>query len=174
MTNTLRITSGTYRGRTIETPGGATHPMGERERLALFNMIASYIPDSLVLDAFAGSGALGFEALSRGAGFVRFIDNSTGACRTIQKNASTLGLESYEIIKGDVYNLSSDIQYDVVLADPPYDKFDPLGITKLGHLVANSGILALSHPGEAPDIPGLRLTKSRRYAGATISVFVQK
>ena len=59
----VRITSGKYRGRALKTPGGATHPMGSREKLALFNMVAGHLPGALVLDAFAGSGALGLEAL---------------------------------------------------------------------------------------------------------------
>ncbi|MBQ9020315.1 RsmD family RNA methyltransferase, partial [Candidatus Saccharibacteria bacterium] len=64
--NILRIAAGTYRGRTIATPKTA-HPMGSRERLALMNTLAPYLKNATVLDAFAGSGALGIEALSRGA-----------------------------------------------------------------------------------------------------------
>ena len=80
----LRITSGNYRGRKIATPGGKTHPMGERERLALFNMIGPFIPEAMVLDAFSGSGALGIEALSRGAKHVVFVDIDKKAFETIK------------------------------------------------------------------------------------------
>ena len=65
--NEVRITSGSYKGRRVATPGGKTHPMGNREKIALFNMVSEYLPGSRVLDAYAGSGALGIEALSRGA-----------------------------------------------------------------------------------------------------------
>ena len=173
MINTLRITSGIYRGRVIETPGGATHPMGERERLALFNMISMYLQDSSVLDVFAGSGALGIEALSRGAKSVCFVDHNIAACRTIKQNATALGLESYEVIKGDAYQLDDSTKYDVVLADPPYDKYDAKKIAGLNSLVADGGVLVLSHPGEAPALPGMKLAKSRQYAGATVSIYMR-
>ena len=79
----IKITSGIFRGRNISTPGGKTHPMGERERLALFNMISEYLPKAAVLDAYAGSGALGIEAISRGADKVLFVDKSADAVRKI-------------------------------------------------------------------------------------------
>ena len=72
--DTIKIASGIFRGRSIKSPKSSlTHPMGAREKLALFNMIVDDLPGSLVLDAFAGSGALGIEALSRGASEVVFV-----------------------------------------------------------------------------------------------------
>ena len=170
--NTLRITSGKYRGRVISTPGGKTHPMGERERLALFNMIASHLPEAIVLDAFAGSGALGIEALSRGARKVVFVAKNSEACRIIRKNLATLG-ENSEVDQLDISNYTSDTRFDVILADPPYDSFNPAVVQKLVKLLSGEGILVLSHPGEAPEIAGLKCEKSRTYAGATISIYVK-
>lgn len=170
--NTLRITSGKYRGRVISTPGGKTHPMGERERLALFNMIASHLPEAIVLDTFAGSGALGIEALSRGASKVVFVEKNGEACRIIRKNLATLG-ENSEVDQSDISSYTSDTRFNVILADPPYDSFNPAVVQKLVKLLSGEGILVLSHPGEAPEIAGLKCEKSRTYAGATISIYVK-
>ena len=92
MKNSVRITSGIYRGHSILTPGEGTHPMGERERLALFNKISDYLPGANVLDAFAGSGALGIEAMSRGAASVTFVEKSPKAAKIIRENLKTLGI----------------------------------------------------------------------------------
>lgn len=90
----LRILSGTYKGQVIMPPrDSATHPMGSREKLALFNMVAPYLSDAIVIDAFAGSGALGYEALSRGAKQVVFLEKSPKTAQIIQKNGERLGLE---------------------------------------------------------------------------------
>ena len=89
--NQIRIISGKYGGRLIDTPKTkATHPMGERERAAIFNSIRNEIPGRRILDAFAGSGAIGIEALSLGASHVDFMEKHPKAIRTIQKNLQTL------------------------------------------------------------------------------------
>ena len=178
MKNSIRITSGRFRGRKISTPGGKTHPMGERERLALFNMIAEYLPSCSVLDAFAGSGALGIEALSRGAGSVLFIEQNSGACEAIRSNLSEIGIKEDigEVIRGDVYNYlaSGGQRFDVVLADPPYDDYDETRIVSLVDAVAEpNGILVLSHPGESPEMPGMKALKTRKYAAANISIYTR-
>lgn len=170
MNNYLRITSGDYRGRRILTPGGATHPMGERERLALFNMIAEYLSGASVLDLYAGSGALGIEAVSRGALEVVFVEKNREACDVIKRNLEELGVHG-KVVKRGVAEFIQETEeaWDVVLADPPYDKFDLEEIEEIPSVTGK--ILVLSHPGEAPEIPGLNLVKSRSYAGATISVY---
>lgn len=172
MANIVRITSGKYRGRKLLTPGGATHPMGERERLALFNMISSHLAGATVLDAFAGSGALGVEALSRGASDVVFIEKNAEATRVIRDNLRELGAEA-EIFKGRVsdYQGADDRKFEVILADPPYDDFDATEVASLTHLLKPGGVFVLSHPGEAPEIQGLKLVKTNRYAGARISIY---
>ena len=172
MTNTVRITSGLYRGRAIKTPGGKTHPMGERERLALFNMISSYVPGAVVLDAFAGSGALGIEAISRGAESVVFVENNRDAVKMIKDNLVNLGIEAeVEVCKVSEFNSGS--LFDLILADPPYDNFDLIEVEHLVQFLKQGGIFVLSHPGDAPEIQGLVLQKSRKYAGAMISIFVK-
>lgn len=170
--NSLRITAGKYRGRKIATPGGATHPMGERERLALFNMIVNYIPGAKILDAFAGSGALGIEALSRGALEAIFIEKSAEACRVIRENLQNLDLAA-EVWRGDVKNFTTENKFGLILVDPPYNNFEISEVTRLLQFLQGSGIFVLSHPGEAPELAGMTLLKSRKYAGAGISVYLK-
>lgn len=146
--------------------------MGERERLALFNMVVDSIPGASVLDAFAGSGALGIEALSRGASSVVFIEKNAKACLVIRDNLRELGLNA-DVFQGDVVNFTTGIKFDLILADPPYDKFDINEVKHLLQFLQIEGIFVLSHPGETPDLPDLKLLKSRKYAGATISVYVK-
>ena len=169
----VRITSGKYRGRKIATPGGGTHPMGERERLALFNMIAEYLPGAKVLDAYAGSGALGIEALSRGADEVIFVEKSAKAAQVIKGNLKSLGLAP-EVVVCDVADYAPTEKFNVIMADPPYDAFDLLKVEHLAQFLADGGIFALSHPDDAPELLGLTLEKSRKYAGATISIYTKE
>ena len=173
MKNTVRIASGKFRGRIINTPGSKTHPMGERERLALMNMISEYLPGAKVLDAYAGSGALGFEALSRGAKEVLFIDSSAPAKKCILDNMRLLDVQA-DVILEKLSQFQNNEKFDVVLADPPYDSFKLEEIEYLTGFIKDGGVLALSHPSEAPLLSQMTLEKSRKYAGATISIYVKQ
>lgn len=168
----VRIASGKYRGKVLKTPGGATHPMGSREKLALFNMVAGHLPGALVLDAFAGSGALGLEALSRGADSVVFVEKSAAVARIIKENVANLGMQNFcEVFVSDIATFQSEGKFDVILADPPYDNFEAEKLESLPGFLTENGVLVLSHPGEAPELPGLELRKTHKYAGAKISVY---
>ena len=168
----VRITSGILKGRNIHTPGGKTHPMGERERLALFNMIVEYLPGANLLDAFAGSGALGIEAISRGAKEVTFIEKDPKACRTIRENLEELDIKG-EIFAGKVLDFKTSELYDLIITDPPYDKFEVESIEYLTSFLKPGGILVLSHPRESVGIDGVKLLKTKRYAAAHLSVYVK-
>ena len=169
------IASGKYRGKTILTPGGDTHPMGSREKIALFNMIQDYLPGAVVLDAYAGSGALGLEALSRGAAFVLFLDNDPKAVTVIKQNLTKLGL--YGVNGGplckDVIKEAQTAtdRFSVALVDPPYDKYQPEMVTCVARLVADGGLLVASTPVEPPEIAEFKLLKTRKYARAHISIY---
>lgn len=170
----VRISSGFLRGRVLKTPGTGTHPMGAREKLALFNMIAPHLVRAEVLDAFAGSGALGIEALSRGAQHVCFIESAPRAVEVMRENLGRLGLlEDAEIFVGRAGEYFTDRAFDVILADPPYDDFQVFEIENLGRFLKKDGILILSHPGEAPELAGLTLEKTNTYAMAHISIYVK-
>lgn len=129
----FRVISGLFKGQRLKFPSDTkTHPMGNREKLALFNMVNT--EDARVLDIFAGSGALGVEALSRGAKEVVFVEKSPSAARIIKENLAELKALNGEILtaKTTIFTESaehfcsmSDFQgyFDLVLADPPYDGF---------------------------------------------------
>ncbi|QWQ31115.1 16S rRNA (guanine(966)-N(2))-methyltransferase RsmD [Candidatus Minimicrobia vallesae] len=122
----VRIVSGEFGGRFIKTPpGSTTHPMGERVRSAMFNSLGESIRGARVLDAFAGSGAVGLEALSRGAESAVFVERDRVAQRVIAENISILGVEEKSIvIKTTIVNwlesASSTGEFDIIFADPPY------------------------------------------------------
>ena len=154
--------------------------MGSREKLALFNMISTYLPESRVLDAFAGSGALGIEALSRGALHVTFVENNRFACKNIADNLKGLNPAplSTEVIANDVAAYAKGniaLPFDIIFADPPYPIYSDELIKPLFGLLATGGILVLSHPHEntteAPTFKGTELLKSHTYAAATISIY---
>ena len=172
----MKITSGIYKNRNIDSPHtNSTHPMGERERLALFNMLGQDLTGLMVLDAYAGSGILGIEALSRKAAKVVFVEKFPAAVRTIHENLRSLGVaeDSTQVICKDVNKVTFDEDFDVILADPPYDNFNVLEIENLTKCLKDSGILILSHPGVAPAINGLTLEKTRQYARAHISFYTK-
>ena len=147
--------------------------MGAREKLALFNMLAPYLEGSLVLDAYAGSGALGIEALSRGALKATFIEKNRAAARVIMQNLADLSLVG-NVYAGPVQQFESGELFDLILADPPYDDFRLEEIASLAQFLSSDGILALSHPNEAPEIAGLKLLKTNQYAAAHLSLYVKQ
>lgn len=171
----IKITSGKFRGRAIKSPNSKlTHPMGSREKLALFNMISEYLSGAVVLDAYAGSGALGIEALSRGASYTMFVEKNPRIAGIIRKNLVELGLtEQTSVFEWDVKNFLPPRDFDVILVDPPYDNFDVRGVENLAKFLKKTGVLVLSHPGEAPEISGLKLNKTRKYAAARISIYTK-
>ena len=170
----MNIISGIYKHKPLKSPNSAlTHPMGSREKLALFNMINC--ENAAVLDAFAGSGALGLEALSRGAASVTFIEKSPKVTVVLKENIRTVtsnNASATSVFAGPAAKFQTKMHFDLILADPPYDDFHIEDIAHLAVFLAPGGILALSHPRAlAPELPGLSLIKTRAYAAASISLF---
>ncbi|MEP6982440.1 MAG: 16S rRNA (guanine(966)-N(2))-methyltransferase RsmD [Sphingomicrobium sp.] len=121
----MRIIAGAWRGRPIEAPPGlATRPTADRIRETLFSMLASRLGSFVELriaDLFAGSGALGLEALSRGAASAAFLDGDTKAAAIIRRNAEKLGAaDRVRILGGSALALPRSEPFDLILADPPY------------------------------------------------------
>jgi 16S rRNA (guanine966-N2)-methyltransferase len=123
----MHIIAGTKKHHKIATPKGKqTRPTSERLREALFNICQAYIDNARFLDLFAGSGAMGLEALSRGAGFCSFIDISRESLRCIQENIIKLEFENHtKVFSGDVFTQLKRLakhgeQFDIIYADPPY------------------------------------------------------
>jgi 16S rRNA (guanine966-N2)-methyltransferase len=118
----LRIVAGSHGGRRIETPPGrSTRPTSDRVREALFSILGDAVEGATVLDLYAGSGALGIEALSRGATSATFVDSDERAARAIERNLAELGLEG-RVHRRDAVAWLDNARgpYDLVFADPPY------------------------------------------------------
>ncbi len=167
----MQVISGIYKGKNLKSPqSDKTHPMGSREKLALFNMLLPYLENATLLDAFAGTGALGIEALSRGAAVVTFVEKDHKVAKTLRENVADIN--GATIVEKNIESFVAEPEsFDLIIADPPYDNFKPEQIETLIKYLKPSGILALSHPGLAPEYPELKLLKSRDYAAATISIY---
>lgn len=145
----LRVIAGTLGGRTFEAPSGhKTHPMSEKIRGAIFNMLGD-IKGLYILDAFAGSGALAFEAVSRGAKKVIAVELDTNAHKTIELNIMALGTSNITTSRANVgswVKTNSKDRFDIILCDPPYDHVNPELLESLAWHVKPGGILVLSLP----------------------------
>ena len=174
----MRITGGVYRGRELASPrSDTTHPMGSRERLALFNSLQAYLTNAKVLDLYAGTGALGLEALSRGAATATFVEKNHRAASILRQNIADLGLIAQTtLIEGNVENFQPDHQFDLIFVDPPYDNFSITPLINLTNFLAPDGLLVISHPAdfnpsEFAVQSHLELISTKSYAAARISTF---
>lgn len=118
----MRVIAGTARGARLKVPTRVTRPSTDRLREALFSMLAGRLEEARVLDLFAGSGALGIEALSRGAARVEFIEEQAAAARVIEANLAVARLDRGLVHAGDVFRMLRRLRgpFDLVFADPPY------------------------------------------------------
>lgn len=121
----MRIISGSAGGVPIKVPAGNTRPTTDRTRQAIFSMLAGIIPGARVLDLYAGSGALGLEALSRGAASCLFVEQDARACGALRENVKKTRLAGGDIRQGDVAQVLRGLatggsQFDLIFADPPY------------------------------------------------------
>ena len=174
----MRIIAGSRKGARIFAPKGQTRPTGDRVREAAFNLIGP-VDDMAVLDLFAGSGAMGLEALSRGASSAVFVESDRDAQRTIERNLEKLGLKGARIVKSDARRAlaaeaAAGRRYDLVLVDPPYRMLDsllPTLATYLPSLLAEGGIVVVESPArEQPELP-LNERTSRTYGSVRLTVF---
>lgn len=175
----MRIIAGEKRGAKIAAPKGHdTRPTGDRVREAAFNLIGP-VDDARVLDLFAGSGAYGLEALSRGAAAAVFAESDRAACEAIRANLKKLKFTGATVLCRDaVQVLSEEVaagrRYDLVLADPPYRKFsdvEPALATYLPNVLADDGLAVIeTHAKEEPELPLEQLT-SRKYGSARLTLF---
>jgi 16S rRNA (guanine966-N2)-methyltransferase len=170
----MRIISGKLGGRAFKSPSGhRTHPMSDKARGALFSALGD-IAGLTVLDAFAGSGALSFEAISRGAVHALAVDSDKNAQRAIAENIDELHLaNSVKPIRANVSGWSDnnpDQQFGLVLCDPPYDHLQLNLLQKLVRHVNPNGIFALSWPKneDIPEFFGLELLKASPQGDATL------
>src|SRR5260370_19652899 len=118
----MRVIAGEFRSRKLKAlPGLDTRPTPDRLRETLFNILTPRIADSVFLDAYAGTGAVGIEALSRGARRAIFVDRARNAAEIIRENLRTLGIESRaEVYRGKALTILERLTADIVFLDPPY------------------------------------------------------
>lgn len=179
----MRIIAGTARRTVLEVaPGSSTRPFLEMARGALFNALADRVPDASVLDLFAGSGALGLEALSRGAASCLFVERDPTALKALTKNIAKCGMaDRARVVRMEVTAALPGIpgRFDLVFVDPP---FPDLAEWRAGglmdgamreacRLTSPEGVLVFRlEDGKAspPDWPGLRLTADRKYGRSRI------
>jgi 16S rRNA (guanine(966)-N(2))-methyltransferase RsmD len=169
----MRIIAGTHRGRRIAAPKGRdTRPTSDRVRENAFNLIGP-VDDAEVLDLFAGSGAMGLEALSRGAARATFVEHDRDACRVIGENLDKLELKATVLPMDAVRAVEQDrTTYDLVLCDPPYDYDGARLAAHLAKLVTDDGLLVWesSSRDAAPEVPGLQQRTSRKYGSARLTL----
>jgi 16S rRNA (guanine966-N2)-methyltransferase len=176
----VRIIAGSNKGARIFAPKGQdTRPTGDRAREAAFNLIGP-VDGAAVLDLFAGSGAMGLEALSRGAARAVFVEDDREACRTIDRNLDKLRLSGARVVQQDALRAlaaeaAAGRRYDLVLVDPPYEMFSSLqnGLSKyLPAVLAEDGLVVVETGArDDPELPPLSKRTSRRYGSARISLF---
>ncbi len=120
----MRVIGGEFRSRRLKSvPGLATRPTPDRLREALFNVLASRIEGALFVDAYAGTGAVGIEALSRGAAQAILVEISRGAVNALQENLLSLGIEDRaQVVSGKAASVVGRYRPDIIFADPPYNK----------------------------------------------------
>jgi 16S rRNA (guanine(966)-N(2))-methyltransferase RsmD len=174
----MRIIAGTLKGRRLEPPSWeGLRPTSDKLRETLFNVLASRVNDARVLDGYAGTGALGIEAISRGAAHVTFVESDRRARHLIETNLARCGIvEGYAIIGSTVLQaidrLAGEPPFDIVLLDPPYngsraprsrindDTHDVL--QALGAIVSADGIVVLERAKrDSPPLSAGRLVRSR-------------
>lgn len=174
----MRIISGRWRGRVLKAPPGATtRPTADRTREALFSMLVSRLGsfDGLsVADIFAGTGALGFEALSRGASFCTFVDHDPEAVKAIRANIAMLGANA-ELLPSAVSALGlSRRAYDLLMFDPPYDSGGAGALleklTRLGWAAPSACATIETSGEEQVSAEGWTLDVERRHGIAKLSV----
>ena len=175
----MRIIAGSRKGHTIQAPKGLdTRPTSDRTREAAFNLIGP-VDGARVLDLFAGSGAMGLEALSRGASQAVFVESDRAACRTIEQNLDRLRLTGAVVVCSDAARaLAADAaagqRYDLILVDPPYRLFsevEPLLSRYVPAVLTEDGIVVVeTSEREEPEL-ALPKRTSRRYGSARLTVF---
>lgn len=187
-TGSLRISGGHLRGRKIKVPAGLTvRPMRSRVRESLFNSIQDRLDAARVLDVFAGSGALGIEAVSRGARQSVHIEKDPAVLELLQNNLQDLGIQAQcKVLKADAYQITQRPPpggaFQIILLDPPFPDYSRPGSIpwKLAAQLSASewldagGLLAIEHPrredAESPP-PGLRAWEGRRYGETRLVIW---
>ena len=187
----MRIISGKAGGIVLQAPEGEVRPTTDRVREALFSILGERVPGTSILDLFAGSGAFGLEALSRGAASVRMVEHSRRACNVIRSNmekarlsgATIICADAVALVKREAFRTSG--MYDLIFADPPYCK-GPGDRDFIGEIIEAGVCQLLKENGffiaeawrewgvagrAVPEVGGLRLLDARDYGKNVIMIY---
>jgi 16S rRNA (guanine966-N2)-methyltransferase len=169
----MRIIAGRWRGRALRTPPGqATRPTLDRVREAWMSALQFDLPDSRVLDLYAGSGALGLEALSRGAQRVTFVERAGPALKALSANIAALGAQqNTEIVRADVLSFVRTLSrraFDIALADPPYHEGTAARLAEIFAEMPFASWLWVEH-GAGETMPALQGLRTRRYGDTALT-----
>lgn len=177
----MRIIAGSARGTKLQDPGETTRPTSDRVREAIFNVLRHVIPEARVLDLFAGTGALGLEALSRGSASCTFVENDPQALRRLRNNIARTKFPQTRVLETDallfITSPRPSAEFDLIFADPPYhrpglpDFATPLLEEPLP--LAPEGIFVLEVESErpTPETPHLTFLKRKDYGNTSVLYF---
>ncbi len=172
----MRITSGRFRSSRLVTPPGRLRPTSQKVREAIFSTLGQFVAGARVLDLFAGSGALGLEALSRGAGSATFVERSWVCIEAIRKNVSSLGLEDEtRIVRSDASAFVRTCRetFGIAFMDPPYHKHLAMDLApQVYNLLDAGGILVVEHESTA-EIP-LAAWKRKQYGDTCVTYIIKE
>ena len=180
----VRVIGGDAKGRLLKSPiGQRTRPTSNLVRSAIFSMLEPYLDSARVLDLFSGTGALGVEALSRGAEWVDFFETDPRQCFAIKANLKLLNYAAFSDVHRAPAERAMTISagpYDVILMDPPYSYvsleqlLEKVGNSSLCHV---GSVVAVEHShrqGLPLEVDGLRLIKQRRYGETMVTIYQQE
>ncbi len=183
----MRLTGGEHGGRRLRVPADGTRPTQDKVRAAIYSALAAHVPGARVLDLFAGTGAMGLEAWSRGAAWVEWVENGKNALRALRANVQDLGVppEAGRVLAADVFMRlalpCAGEGFDWVLADPPYAQAQEQGwLARLAGLLLRNGwikpggVFVYETEGRAPppELPGFRLARDKTYGSTRVLIWV--
>jgi 16S rRNA (guanine966-N2)-methyltransferase len=183
----MRISAGEHRGRRLRSPRGRrTRPTSEFLRQAIFNILAARVRGARFLDLFAGTGAVGLEALSRGASAVTFVERDAGSVETLRANVAALGFSGRtRVIAGDALPMLARLEaagapFDIIFVDPPYARdLAARCMERLAHggVLSENGILVVQtfHKTVLPERVGLLArVRERRYGESALVLYTKE
>lgn len=175
----MRVISGKYRGKPLKSPKhDGIRPTGDKVKQALFTKLQFFVPDSIVLDLFCGSGSLGIEALSHNAKFVYFVDKDRRSIALTKENLANLD-KNYKILNCDYVVALSQIKekFDLIILDPPYASgvYDnALKLIQEKQILNKDGIIVCEHPNEMELNSDFEIFDKKRYGTVTLSFLKEK
>lgn len=185
----MRLTGGEHSGRLLKVPADGTRPTQDKVRAAIYSSLAAQIPGTRVLDLFAGTGALGLEAWSRGATWIEWVESGKTALRALRDNLQALKVPpaAGRVLPSDVFKLlgfpCAGEAFDLALADPPYAEAKAGGwLAKLADLLARNdwvkpgGVFVFETEGHepVPALAGWRLARDKTYGATRVLIWVRE